>query len=183
MKKRWRIFGIPLSSAVFLLGVFGPGTGLGMPPFHTAMNPNDGDFADLVMRKVTVTPIRARSGDPIRIEIEWMYWGELTNTYYESTSAMVTANGKVIAEIPISYELGAVLGDEYRHTFVWDTKGMAPGRYHIRAEVPVRLDVTPYDNFLDVKEPLVLLPAGDHGSTEPESGGSAVAENPAWKKR
>lgn len=142
-----------------------------------------GAHVDLVVRKVTVAPIRARSGEPVSIEVVWMYWGDLVNNYYESTSANVLANGKVVGSVPFSYEFGAGLGDEYRHTFVWDTGGMAPGRYRIRAEVPLRLDATPYDNFLDVKEPLVLLPAGAAFPAGEESGGSGVAENPFWLDR
>ena len=148
----------------------------------SSVGDSDGAHADLVVRKVTVTPIRARSGDPIRIEVVWMYWGELINNYYESTSANVLANGKVVASMLFSYEFGASLGDEYRHTFIWDTKGVAPGEYRIRAEVPLRLDTTPYDNFLDVKEPLVLFPAGAAFPAGEEQGGSAVTENSYWKK-
>lgn len=33
---------------------------------------------------------------------------------------------------PFVYDFGARLGEVYRGTFLWDTKGMAPGKYHIR---------------------------------------------------
>jgi hypothetical protein len=174
----------PLKTTLFLsLGLLllfslaslaGPGMILG------SVGDGGGAHVDLVVRKVVVTPIRARSGEPVSIEVVWMYWGDLSNNYYESTSANVLANGKLVAKKPFDYEFGARLGDEYRHTFVWDTVGMAPGRYRIRAEVPLRLDATPYDNFLDVKEPLVLFPAG---AAFPAGEGSGVAENPFWMDR
>jgi len=147
----------------------------------SSVGADDGDYADLVIRKVTVTPIRAHAGDPIRIEVVWMYWGEMTNNYFEATSADVIANGRVVASIPFDYRFGAGLGDEYRHTFLWDTRGVPAGEYRIRAEVPLRLDVTPYDNYLDLKEPLVLYPAGAAVPGEKEPGGSAVTENRYWK--
>jgi hypothetical protein len=160
-----------------LASLAGPGMILG------SSGDDGGAHVDLVVRKVTVTPVRARSGEPVRIEVVWMYWGDLINNHHESTSANVLANGKVVASTPFSYDFGARLGDEDRHTFVWDTTGLAPGQYHIRAEVPLRLDATPHDNFLDVKEPLVLLPAGGPAPADPGSEGSAVAENPACKRR
>jgi hypothetical protein len=55
---------------------------------------------------------------------------------------------------------------------------VAPGKYHIRGEVPVKIEKTPYDNFLDVKEPVVLVPAGASFPAREEPGGSAVAESP-----
>jgi len=143
---------------------------------------SDGGYADLIVRKVTVTPIRAHAGDPIRIDVVWMYWGEMTNTYFEWTSADVLANGRIVSSIPFSYEFGAGLGDEYRHTFIWDTKGVSPGTYRIRAEVPLRLDATPYDNYLDLKEPLVLYPAGEAIPEAKEAGSGAVTENRYWWK-
>jgi len=148
----------------------------------SSVGESDGGYADLIMRKVTVTPIRAHAGEPIRIEVTWMYWGMLVNNYYEATSADVLANGRIVASIPFSYEFGADLGDEYRHTFVWDTQGVPPGTYRIRAEVPLRLDATPYDNYLDLKEPLVLYPAGEAIPEAKEAGGSAVTENRYWWK-
>src|SRR3990172_780510 len=111
-----------------------------------------GAHVDLVVRKITASPARAHVGDTIRIEMAWEYWGEITNNYYDTTFAQVSANGKLVARKPFVYNFGAQLGDEYRETFLWDTKGMSPGEYRIRGEVPLRLDATPYDNFLVVKK-------------------------------
>jgi hypothetical protein len=142
-----------------------------------------GAHVDLVVRKITVSPARAHVGDTIRIEMVWEYWGEITNNYYDTTFAQVSANGKLVARKPFVYNFGAQPGDEYRETLLWDTKGMAPGKYRIRGEVPLRLDATPYDNFLDLKELLVLLPEGESFPAGEESGKSAVAENRFWRNR
>jgi hypothetical protein len=142
-----------------------------------------GAHVDLVVRKITVSPARAHVGDAIRIEMLWEYWGEITNNYYDTTFAQVSANGNVVARKPFVYNFGAQLGDTYRETFLWDTRGMAPGKYRIRGEVPLRLDATPYDNFLEVKEPVILVPQGAAFPSGEESGGTVVAKNPFLLER
>jgi hypothetical protein len=138
----------------------------------------DGAHVDLVVRKVTVTPARAHVGDTIRIDMVWEYWGDMISNYYDTTTAEVLANGRVVAGKPFVYNFGAQMGDEYRETFLWDTKGMAPGTYRIRGQVPLRLDATPYDNFLVVKEPVVLVPPGEPFPPGEEAVGSAEGKNP-----
>jgi hypothetical protein len=135
----------------------------------------DGSHVDLVMRKITVSPTRAHVGDTIRIDMVLEYRGDMISNYYETTDAEVSANGKVVAKKPYVYNFGQQLGDTNRETLLWDTKGMAPGTYRIRGAVPLRLDATPYDNFLDVTEGLVLYPPGI--SIPEGEGGAAVAEN------
>lgn len=155
----------------------GPGLLLG------SAGDDGGAHADLVVREVTVTPVRAHVGDVIRIEMAWEYWGDISNNYYETTRAQVLANGKAVAGVPFTYEFGARLGEVYRETFLWDTKGADPGKYRIRGEVPLRLDATPYDNYLDVEEPVLLVPAGASFPGGETEGGIAVARNPFWVER
>ena len=134
---------------------------------------------DLVVRKVTVTPVRAHVGDVIRIEMEWDFWGDITENFYDTNVAAVRANGKVVASKSYTADFGGVRpGETHRETFLWDTKGTAPGQYRIRGEVPLKIEKTPYDNYLDVKEPVLLVPAGASFPAGEESGGSAVAESP-----
>ena len=143
----------------------------------------DGAHVDLVVREITVSPARARVGDTIRIEMVWQYWGEMISNYYETTTAEILANGKVVAARPFVYNFGAQLGDEYRETFLWDTKGMAPGTYRIRGQVALRLDATPYDNFLVVKEPVILVAPGAAFPSGEEEGGTVVGKNRFWLDR
>lgn len=134
---------------------------------------------DLVLRKVTVTPVIAHVGDVIRIEMEWDFWGDITMNYYDTNVATVRANGKVVASKSYNANFGGVRpGETYRETFLWDTKGMAPGTYRIRGEVPLIIEKTPYDNYLDVEEPVLLVPAGEPFPAGAEGGGSAVVESP-----
>ncbi|HEX8042136.1 hypothetical protein [Candidatus Deferrimicrobium sp.] len=136
---------------------------------------------NIIVREVRVSPIRAHVGDVIRIDMRWMYWGDMQNLYhYEQTNAEIRANGKVVASVPFTYKFGARLGDEYHHTFFWNTKGAAPGDYRIRGEVFLWLDTSPYDNFLEVKRRLVLLPPGAEFPGGQEGGGTAIARNPYW---
>lgn len=172
---------LALPLGVLLLLSFAPLAGPGM--LHGSGGVHEGAHVDLVVRKVTVTPARAHVGDVVRVEMEWEYWGDLSNDYYETTRAEVLANGKVVAGRQFTYEFGARLGEVYRETFLWDTTGMAPGKYRIRGEVPLRLDATPYDNYLDVKEPVLLVPAGSALPADEEGGGAAAAKNPFWVER
>jgi hypothetical protein len=135
---------------------------------------------NIIVREVKVTPVRAHVGDVIRIDMRWIYWGDLQNNHYETTNAEIRANGKVVASVPFTYNYGARLGDEYRQTFFWDTRDAPPGRYRIRGEVFLWLDASPHDNFLEVGQPLVLLPPGAVFAEGQEAGGTAVARVPYW---
>ena len=165
------VLSVPLFLFLRSASVAGTGTLLG------SAGGGEGAHVDLVVRKVTVTPIRANVGDVVRVDMVWEYWGDISNDYYDTTRAQVRANGKVVAGAPFTYGFGARLGEVYRETFLWDTHGTVPGKYRIRGEVPLRLDATPYDNFLDVKEPVLLIPAGASFPVGEGAGGTAVAEN------
>ncbi len=151
----------------------------GSNPMDGSRDDNGGsEIPDVVVRKVTVTPVRAHVGDVIRVEMEWDYWGDITENPYDSNTAAVRAGGKIVASKTYTADFGVRPGEVKRETFLWDTKGMAPGKYRMRGEVPLILEKTPYDNYLDVKEPVTLIPAGASFPPGEEAGGSAVAESP-----
>jgi len=141
----------------------------------------EGAYVDLFVKEVKVSPLRAHVGDVIRFDMRWVYWGEMNNRNYETTKAEILANGKVVASIPFVYNYSASLGDEYDHTWFWDTRGFPPGEYRIRGKVFLWLDATPYDNFLVVKEPVILLAPGAEFPKGQDAGGTGVARNPAFK--
>lgn len=180
MRPRAKTYMVLFVSLLFL-PILSPPAVPGM--LHASVGDNGGAHVDLVVRKITVTPARAHVGDTIRIEMEWEYWGDILNNYYDTTSADILANGKPVARKPFVYNFGARLGDVYRETFLWDTKGAHPGEYRIRGEVPLRLDATPYDNFLVVKDPVILVPEGAPFPSGEERGGSVMAKNPFWIER
>jgi hypothetical protein len=141
----------------------------------------EGAHVDIFVKEVKVSPIRAHVGDVIRIDMRWVYWGDIINRNYETTNAEIRANGKVIARSPFVYDYGASLGDEYVHTWFWDTRSSPPGEYRIRGEVFLWLDATPYDNFLVVKEPVILLAPGAEFPKGQGAGGTGVGRNPSFK--
>lgn len=141
----------------------------------------EGAYVDIFVKEVKVSPVRAHVGDVLRIDMRWVYWGAISNRDYETTNAEIRANGKVVASSPFVYDYGASLGDEYAQTWYWDTQGLPPGKYRIRGEVFLWRDVTPYDNFLVVKEPVTLLAPGVEFPEGQEAGGAGVARNPSFK--
>ena len=140
----------------------------------------EADHADIFVKEVTVSPTRAHVGDVIRIDMRWVYWGEFQNRHYETTNAEIKANGKVVASSPFVYDYGAKLGDEYVHAYFWDTRDFTPGEYRIRGEVFLWHDSTPYDNFLVVRDPVILLTPGAKYPGGLEAGGTGVARNPSF---
>jgi hypothetical protein len=146
----------------------------------SARGGGEGAHVDIIVKELIVSPVGAHVGDVIRIDMRWMYWGDIGNREYQTTKAEIRANGKVVGSIPFVYDYGASLGDEYAHSFHWDTRGFPPGNYTIRGEVFLWQDVTPYDNFLVVKEPVILLASGAEFPEGQEAGGAGVARNPSF---
>ncbi len=177
--RRIQVFGYLLAPVLFLLLV----------ARHAESNKilvsegggGEGAHVDIFVKEVKVSPVRAHVGEVIRIDMRWVYWGAISNRDYETTKVEIRANGKVVASSPFVYDYGASLGDEYVHTWFWDTRGFSPGEYRIRGEVFLWLDVTPYDNFLVVKEPVTLLAPGAEFPEGQEAGGTGVARNPSFK--
>jgi len=140
----------------------------------------EGAHVDIFVQEVKVSPVRAHVGDVIRIDMRWVYWGDISNRHYESTKAEIRANGMVVASSPFVYDFGASLGDEYVRTWFWDTRGFPPGEYRIRGEVFLWPDATPYDNFLALKDPVILLAPGAEFPQGQGAGGEGVARNPSF---
>ncbi len=144
----------------------------------TAMGDDGGDggaYVNLIVREVKVTPVRAHVGDKIRIDAAIENVGEGRGT----TEVKVYAGKKQIAGRFLSW--GESDYRTYRESFVWDTKGVAPGEYRIRAELFLWEDASPFDNELAVKEPVTLLPAGAAFPAGQAGGGEAVEADPRWR--
>ena len=176
--RRIRDSGYLLASLLFLL-LFARHVEAGML-LLSGGGVGEGAYVDIFVKEVKVSPVRAHVGDVLRIDMRWVYWGAIGNRDYETTKAEIRANGKVVASIPFVYDYGASLGDEYAHTWFWDTRGLPPGEYRIRGEVFLWRDITPYDNFLALKEPVTLLAPGAEFPKGQEAGGAGVARNPSF---
>lgn len=131
---------------------------------------------NLIVRQVKVTPVRAHVGDPVRVVAVVEDRGEGRGT----VTMRVYANGKPVAHRLFTYDDMDGPSALYRESFVWDTKGVKPGEYRIRAEVFDWKDSSPFDNELEVKVPVTLLPAGAEFPAGQAGGGEAVAVDPRW---
>jgi hypothetical protein len=131
---------------------------------------------NFIVREVRVSPVRAHVGDVIKIEmIVENQGGEGAGT----TTERVYANGKSVAHKLFHYDITG--GSFYHETLLWDTKNAAPGEYRIRGEVFIWYDTSPFDNYLDVRRPVVLLPKGAAFSGGETGGGVAVERDPRYR--
>jgi hypothetical protein len=136
-----------------------------------------GPYVNLIVRVLEVSPIRAHVGDVIRFEMLIENRGD---NYYDTVTADIYADGRRVASKLFTYGLSGYPGRTYRETLAWDTRDAAPGEYRIRGEVFLWYDASPFDNFLEVEQPLVLLPPGASFPGGEEAGGSALAVDPRY---
>ena len=132
---------------------------------------------DLAVRQVTVTPVRAHAGDVVHVEVVVENKAEGMKT----TNAELLVNGKAVARQLFTWGMSA--GERlYRLSFDWDTRGIPPGEYRIGAQAFVWEDTSPFDNRLDVTQPVVVaLPGGGFPGGE-AAGGSATETDPRFGK-
>lgn len=142
------------------------------------MDGGGGDMnIDLAVRQVTVSPVRAHAGDVVRVEVVVENKAEGMRT----TNAELLVNGKVVASQLFTW--GMSPGDRLHPlSFDWDTRGVRPGEYRIGAQAFVWEDTSPFDNRLDVTEPVLIAPAGGGFSGGKEAGGSATETDPRFRK-
>ena len=167
-----RIGKVAIVLAAGLLAAFGvPGTAVsGGPPDMIRLADGPGDMnINLAVRQLTVTPVRAYVGDKIHVEVLIENKAEGSNT----TNADLFANGKRIGRQLFTW--GSSPGDRlYRLSFDWDTRSVSPGEYKIRAEAFVRPDSSPFDNDLEMKQPVILVSQGAAFPGGETAGGSAT---------
>ncbi|HAM33463.1 MAG TPA: hypothetical protein DDX05_07415 [Deltaproteobacteria bacterium] len=173
--------GTALASAVALLlfaGEIASGGGRGGRFRHVGDQNGGGDGnKDIAVRQVTVAPIRAQVGDTVRVDVVIENKAE----GYETVPLEIFANKKVVTRKLFTF--GWSPGDRiYRETMAWDTRGVSPGEYRIRAEVFVWGDSSPSDNFLEVKQVVLLSPPGAPSSDGAAAGGSATETDPRFGK-
>ena len=173
--------GTGFALAALLVALAGPGgaeAGARFPFRVAGTDAGDGNAnVDLAVRQVTVSPVRARAGDVIRVEVLVENKAEGAAT----TNAEVYANGKRVARRLFSW--GRSAGDRlHRLTFDWDTRGVAAGEYRIRAQAFVWEDTSPFDNELSVTRPVVLVDPGAAFPGGEAAGGTATETDPRFGK-
>lgn len=130
---------------------------------------------DLAVRQVTVTPVRAHVGDVVHVDVVIENKAEGSRT----TSAHLLVNGKVVASELFTW--GWSPGERlHRLSFDWDTRKVPPGEFRIGVEVHVWEDTSPFDNRLDVTQPLLIVPAGSAFPGGGAAGGSATETDPRF---
>ena len=140
-------------------------------------NGGGGINIDLAVRQVTVTPVRAYVGDKVRVEVLIENKAEGRDT----TNADIYANRKMVGRQLFTW--GRDVGERlYRLTFEWDTRGVPPGEYKIRAEVFLQVDSSPFDNDLTVQQPVVLAPPGGAFPGGEAAGGTVTEIDPRFGK-
>jgi len=132
---------------------------------------------DLAVRQVSVTPVRAHVGDIIHVDVVVENKAEGSRT----TPAELLVNGKVVASQLFTW--GWSPGERlYRMSFDWDTRKVSPGEYRIGARAFVWEDSSPFDNRLDVTQPVRIVPAGSAFPGGETEGGSAMETDPRFDK-
>jgi len=158
--------------AAGVLAAFGvPGAAVsGDPPDRIRLADGPGDMSiNLAVRRLTVTPVRAHVGEAIHVEVLIENKAEGSNT----TTADLYANGKPIGRKLFTW--GWSSGERlYRLSFDWDTRGVSPGEYKVRAEAFVSTDTSPFDNDLEMKQPVILVSPGEAFPGGETAGGTAT---------
>jgi hypothetical protein len=168
----WIAIGVLASIAVPGGAVFG---GTAEPVLLADMDGGGGVNIDLAVRQVTVTPVRAHVGDVIHVNVVIENKAEGSQT----TRADLLANGKVVASQLFTW--GWSPGERlYRLSFDWDTRKVPPGEYRIGAQAFVREDTSPFDNRLDVTQPVLIAPTGGGFPKGESAGGSATETDPRF---
>ncbi len=126
-----------------------------------------GTAVNLTVRQVTIRPVRAYVGDVVRIEV-WIDNREDGSMY---TSAEILANRKVVGRQLFRWG-GPGEDRTYKLYFDWDTSGLAPGAYKIRADAFVHEDIDSFDNEFTVKQPVLLAAPGGEFPGGEKAGGS-----------
>ncbi len=142
------------------------------------MDGGGGPYLNIIVRQVTAAPIRAHVGDVIKVDMVVENHGDLGNSY---ATVDLLANGRRVDSKLFNYGFSGEGDRIYRATFFWDTKGIRPGEYRIRGEVFIWGDASPFDNFLDLAQPLVLLAPGAAFPAGETGGGSAMTRDPRYK--
>jgi len=141
------------------------------------MDGGGGVNIDLAVRQVTVAPVRAHVGDVVHVDVVIENKAEGMRT----TNAELLVNGKAVASQLFTWGMSA--GERlYRLSFDWDTRKVPPGEYRIGGRAFVWEDTSPFDNRLDVTQPVLIAPPGGGFPGGEAAGGSATETDPRFDK-
>lgn len=95
--------------------------------------------------------------------------------------ARILANDKSVADQLFTFGWDPGITN-YTVQFQWNTGGAAPGEYRIKADFSFFEDTSPFDNFMTVKQPLILVPAGTPFPDGQPAGATATETDPRANK-
>ena len=166
-----------LSAAVTLLPTAAMAGPQGLIRLAAADGGDGGGHAvNLTLQQVTIYPVRAYIGDPIYVNVV------VDNREDGSDTSWVElyANKKKVAQQ--MFRWGSPGSDRsYKVGLTWDTSGMTPGEYKVKAEVFVFDDVSPFDNELTLAQPVILVAPGGQFPEGASAGGSVTEIDPRYK--
>jgi hypothetical protein len=138
-----------------------------------------GPYFNLIVREVRVTPVRAHVGDVVRIDVVIEDQGDVR---YAKGDLEIKVNGRKVAGKRLGDDIFGGEGERiYQHSLEWDTRGVKPGQYRLRAEFFVWGDASEFDNFLDLKEPVILQAPGEPFGDGLGGGGTAISRDPRYR--
>ena len=117
--------------ALLLLPAASPAPAGRFPLLAMQEGGDGGAYINLIVREIRAAPVRAHAGDQIRIDLIVENRGE----GYGTLPIRVYANGREVAGRLYTYGWGNDSNRIPRESFVWNTKGAAPGEYRLRGEV------------------------------------------------
>lgn len=166
--------------AAFLLASVFSGAAEGRILWRAASADGDGGaYINIIVRKMRVAPVRAHVGEPIRIELTIEDYGDL---FYATREVTAAAGRRIVARRLVTWGTSGEGGRIKTVTLVWDTRHEKPGEYRIRGEAFVFEDASPFDNFLDLAEPVLLVPPGEPFPGGRAAGGEAEAVDPRYRE-
>ncbi|MBI5576521.1 MAG: hypothetical protein HY896_09195, partial [Deltaproteobacteria bacterium] len=117
--RRLIMTGIAVASALLLWGDQARGGGRGGLVLADIGDGGGGFYVNLIMREVRVTPVRARVGDVIRVD---MVIEDQSDVRQPKGDLEIRANGKVVARKRLGEDVYGGEGERYyRQTLQWDT--------------------------------------------------------------
>jgi len=134
---------------------------------------------NLGVQQVSFTPARAHVGDTIQITVRVANLGD--SGVSKTIPVRMLANGKRVADQLFTFGWDPGITN-YTVQFQWNTAGAAPGEYGIKADFSFFEDSSPFDNYMTVKQPLILVPAGAPFPDGQPAGGTATETDPQAKK-
>jgi hypothetical protein len=129
---------------------------------------------NLSVQQVSFTPSRAHVGDTIQVTVRVTNMGD--SGVNKTIPARILANDKGVANQLFTFGWS---GDtNYTVQFQWNTGSAVPGEYRIKADFSFFEDTSPFDNYMTVKQPLILVPAGAPFPDGQPAGGTATETDP-----